>query len=139
MASLLIVPQHEGTSPLLPVYEGSIESPSHLGYCFPSWTTYHAKRTALSLRTYHSYLHHKLHRPLQLLCAAANYRHTKPGHGPESPAQVDMGPCVQYVFSISRASQVSCNWSTIGALNISWCIDLVWIADLANLYVASSK
>ena len=45
------------------------------------------------------------------------------------------GPSAWHVFSMSRASQVRCKLSTVGASMLSWCTDLVRIADLANLYV----
>ena len=67
--------------------------------------------------------------------AAASYRQIKPRPWPDSPAQVDVGPSARYALRMSRASQARCNLSTVGASMLSWCTDLVWIADLANLYV----
>ena len=75
------------------------------------------------------FLHLKMHWPLQLHTAVASYHHIKPRPGPESPAHVDMGPSAWHVFSMSRASQVSCNRSTVGTSMLCWCTDLVQIAD----------
>ena len=41
-------------------------------------------------------------------------------------------------FSTSRVSQMTCNWSTVGALQLCPCPDLAPIADFAHLYLACS-
>ena len=106
----------------------------------------HFRRHTFPIRWYEAFLHHKMHWPLQVPWASANYRHTKPRCWPESSAQVDMGQCAGHVSSAQAAGPRKSCLVTLASLLVHWNQLVPGAAILhqspillANLYVARSS